>query len=150
MKKYKPDKRGLVIITISLMLVAAGIILAVRYFVPLKIVNDIVKISVSAFALFISLVYFPIYFASLSYEANDKEIIRHGGIFIRTHQTVQFSSIQYTTVINTPLSGVTGLNFLIFFVYGGQINLLFLKKKDADEILKHTKNADILEVHNVS
>ena len=43
--------------------------------------------------------------------------------------------MQYITSAKSLLSQYTGLNFIVFFVYGGQLRLLFLSRDDADEIM---------------
>ena len=53
-----------------------------------------------------------------------------------------YSTVQYTTVITTPFSQYTGLNFIVFFVYGGQLRLLFLNQEDALYILRKTGTAE--------
>ena len=64
-------------------------------------------------------VYLPLYFSSLSFDTTENEITKHSGVYFRSHQSVLYSTVQYTTVVTTPLSQYTGLNFVIFFVYGG-------------------------------
>ena len=81
-------------------------------------------------------VYLPLYFSSIKYTATETEIMKSSGVFIKTHQSVRYSSVQYTSVISSPFSQYTGLNFIVFFVYGGQLRLLFLKQSDAQEILR--------------
>jgi hypothetical protein len=91
-------------------------------------------------------VYFPLYFSSLAYETTSTEVIKHSGVIVRSHQAIRFDSIQYTTVVSSPLSQYTGFNFVIFFIYGGQLRLDFLSRQDTIEILKSTRSSGMREV----
>ena len=135
MKQYAPDRRCLT--TMRLLITAAAIIIlaAVRYFVPsekIVVITVAVVISVAFLEMFVHL---PLYFSSIKYTATEAEVTKSSGVFIKVHQSVRYSSIQYTTFISSYLSNYTGFNFIIFFVYGGQLRLLFLKKSDAEEIV---------------
>lgn len=79
--------------------------------------------------------YLPLFLKSIHYTVTDTEIIKSSGVVMRLHQSVRYASIQYVNVITTPFSQYTGLNFIICFVYGGQLRLLFLNHSDAKEIL---------------
>jgi len=121
-----------------LLITAAVVIIlfAIRYFIPVdKIVmlSIIVVIAIACFEMFVHL---PMFFNSISYSATSTEVTKSSGVFIKVHQSVRYSSIQYTTVISSPFSQYTGFNFIIFFVYGGQLRLLFLKQADAQEIIR--------------
>ncbi|MBR1591946.1 MAG: PH domain-containing protein [Ruminococcus sp.] len=146
MKKYKPDRKGL--LTIRIVSAAASIILAVaaKMYITIEFLFFIVIIFIITTAIFIMFVYFPLYISSLSYETTSTEVIKHSGVLVRTHQSVRFDSIQYTAVINTPLSQYTGFNFIVFFVYGGQLRLDFLSRQDTVEILKTTRTNSMREI----
>lgn len=135
MKEYEPDKHCLT--TMRILITAAVIIIisAVRYFVPFDRIVFFTEIIVIFAALAEMFVHLPLFFSSIKYSATDTEITKSSGVFIKIHQSVRYSSIQYTTVISSPFSHYTGLNFIIFFVYGGQLRLLFLKQSDAKEII---------------
>jgi len=135
MKQYAPDRRCLT--TMRLLITAAAIIIlaAVRYFVPSEKIVVITVAAVISVAFLEMFVHLPLYFSSIKYTATEAEVTKSSGVFIKVHQSVRYSSIQYTTFISSYLSNYTGFNFIIFFVYGGQLRLLFLKKSDAEEIV---------------
>ena len=136
MKQYLPDKHCLTTMRILITAVAVAILTAFRYFIPSEktvLLLIFIVISVSLFEMFVHL---PLYFASIRYSATDTEITKSSGVFIKVHQSVRYSSVQYTTVVSSPFSYYTGFNFIIFFVYGGQLRLLFLKQSDAREIIE--------------
>ena len=136
MKQYEPDRHCLT--TMRLLITAAVIIIisAVRYFVPIDKIVFFSEIIVIFIALLEMFVHLPLFFSSIKYTATDTEITKISGVFIKVHQSVRYSSIQYTTIISSPFSHYTGFNFIIFFVYGGQLRLLFLKQADAKEIIR--------------
>ena len=134
MKQYAPDRRCLTTMRIIITVVAIIILAAVRYFVAIEkivVLSVTVVISIAFLEMFVHL---PLYFSSIKYTATETEVTKSSGVFIKVHQSVRYSSIQYTTFISSYLSNYTGFNFIIFFVYGGQLRLLFLKKSDAEEI----------------
>ena len=117
MKTYRPDRNGL--ITLRIAIFAASLILfaVVRYYIPVDIIVFITTIAIVTADIFFVFIYLPLYFRSLSYSSDGNEITRHSGVIIKKHQTVQYSAVQYITIITTPLAQYTGLNFIVFFVY---------------------------------
>ena len=140
MRHYKPDRKGLTALRLLMLLLTAALIIAINYSVPIRKVALIADIAVAGVTLLTTLIYLPMYFASVRYTVTDHELIRSSGVFIKYDQSIKFSSIQYTITITTPLSKVTGLNFLLLFVLGGQMNLMFLDYNDMQEILMLTGN----------
>lgn len=136
MKHYYPDKCCLTTLRIIIIFSVIILIGLVRYFIPAKFLVLSITIAVAVIAFFVMFVYLPLYFSSIKYTATETEIMKSSGVFIKTHQSVRYSSVQYTSVISSPFSQYTGLNFIVFFVYGGQLRLLFLKQSDAQEILR--------------
>lgn len=135
MKTYLPDKKALFTLRVILALLAVVLTLIVKAYIPVDILVVIFGTAIATAAIFFIFIYLPLYFSSLRYESTPGEVTRHSGVFMKSHQTVQFSAVQYTTVVKTHLSRYTGMNFIVFFVYGGQLQLLFLRSSDMDEIL---------------
>lgn len=140
MRIYKPDKKGMRSLRAVFLLLSVILIFVIKHYIPVNMVVFIGALALATVDIFVLFIYLPLYFASLRYEASHEEIIRHGGVFIKTRQSVRFSTVQYTTVITTPFSQYTGLNFLILFVYGGQLRLLFLRQSDVLDILRIIDN----------
>lgn len=136
MNSFKPERNALTTLRVLILAVSAVLVIAVRIYVPLDIVVMIFAVAVVLIDIFTVFVYLPMYFRSLSYEMTDEKIIRHSGVFMKVHQSVRYSTVQYSTVVSTPFSDKTGLNFVILFVYGGSLRLLFLSKDDAMRILR--------------
>ena len=60
--------------------------------------------------------------------------------FSSVGSSLPFGGVIPSGMVNSPFSKLTGLNFLVFFVYGGQMNLMFLNYVDMQEILALTGN----------
>lgn len=136
MKQYVPDKNCLTTLRIIIIFAVIILLAAIKYFIPIKLLAFGISIFIAAAAFFSMFIYLPLFFSSIKYTATETEIMKSSGVFIKIHQSVRYSSIQYTTVISSPFSQYTGLNFIVFFVYGGQLRLMFLRQNDAQEILR--------------
>lgn len=136
MNKFKPEKNALTMMRVLISAVSVILIGAVRIYVPVDIIVAVFAGAVIFADIFLIFFYLPMYFSSLSYEMTDEKIIRHSGVFVKAHQSVKYSTVQYSTVVSTPFSDKTGMNFVILFVYGGSLRLLFLSKDDAMAILR--------------
>ncbi len=134
MRHYRPDRRGLTTLRIVLLIISAALILVINYYVPSRDIAVAADCFIAGTVLFLMLIYLPLYFASVRYTVTETEIISDSGVIIRYHQAVKITSIQYSAVISSPFSKLTGLNFILFFVFGGQMNLMFLRYEDMVEI----------------
>jgi len=138
MKTYKPDKRSFTLLKVMVLSVSLLLIAAARIFIKIYILTLILSIVFASAALFVVFIYLPIYSSNLIYSADDKEIMKSSGVFFKTNQSIKYSSIQYSTSVSMPFSRFTGFNFIVFYVYGGKLILLFLSRSDAEEILKNS------------
>ncbi len=138
MKEYYPDKHCLFTLILLILLAVSLIYLAAGIFIPEKFELAVTIIRTTAIVIgsVIGFIYFPLFFRTVKYTLTETEIIRTSGVFIKIFQSVQYSSIQYTTIISSPFSKISGLNFVVFFMFGGQLRLLFLARDDAEEIMK--------------
>lgn len=78
----------------------------------------------------------PIYFSKTTYTFDGRFINKKGGLFIVHKQFMKADSMQYATVIKTPFSKITGLNFVIIHALGGVMILHFISSNDLREIEK--------------
>lgn len=136
MRHFYPDKNSVRLLQIIISTIGFILFLTAKHYIHSKSTLLILGTIIVSLCIFIMFIYLPLYFSSLKYIVTGTEIIRTGGVFIKVHQSVLFSSIQYVTVVKTFLSGYTGLNFIIFFVFGGRFRLMFLSRNDIDEILR--------------
>lgn len=138
MRSFKPDRHALTTLRLLITLFSLVLFGIVKMYVLLDIVAVIFGIAIASAAIFAMFIYLPLYFSSLSFDTTDTEITKHSGVYFKSHQSVLYSTVQYTTVVTTPFSQYTGLNFVVFYVYGGQLRLLFLTQEDALYILRKT------------
>lgn len=78
----------------------------------------------------------PVWFLKTSYSINEKMISKKSGLFFNTTQFMKAQSVQYVSVIKTPFSKITSLNFIIVHALGGVLVLQFLSKDETDELEK--------------
>lgn len=133
MKKILPDKNACGYSMLAVVIFASLLIFAVRLFIP-----DFTRISaliIAAVAVGLDCVYIPLYFRNLRYETDGERITKYSGVVFHTSRTAEFSAVRYTTAVTTPFSEHTGLNIAVLFMYGGQLRLMFLSKKDMQDIL---------------
>ncbi len=136
MINFKPEKSALSVLRILILLVSVILIVLIKVYIPFHMVVMISGITIGIIDIFVIFIYLPIYFSKLSYEMSDEKITKHSGVLLKSHQSVRYSTVQYTAVITTPFSQYTGLNFVILFVYGGSLRLMFLNQDNAMEILR--------------
>lgn len=136
MISFKPEKNAITILRILIMVISVILVILIKIYIPFSMAVIISGVAVCMIDIFIIFFYMPMYFSRLSYEMNDEKITKHSGVFLKSHQSVRYSTVQYTAVITTPFSKYTGLNFVILFVYGGSLRLMFLSHDNAMEILR--------------
>lgn len=141
MKYFRPDKNALITLRIFIFSVSLIILAVIRLYIPMSIVLGIAAIALGTVDIFFIFIYLPLYFRALSFESDENGITKHSGVIFKSHQSVRYSTVQYTTVINAPFSKYTGINIVILFAYGGQLRLMFLSEEDALHVLKRAGNA---------
>lgn len=134
-KRYTPYRCALNFLRIVTALVAlAASILSVIYLDRFPILMYIVTgvFCFTAFAL--DFILYPLYFSKTSFCVSKDFITKKSGMLFTKKQLMKKSSVQYLSVVKTPLSGFTGMNFVIICALGGKIILSFLSREDVDEI----------------
>lgn len=137
MKTYYPDKKSMYILRIVTAVIFLVIAAAVFFIVPARVIMLIVNVILLISALFIIFIYLPAFFSNMVYYISENEIFRKGGVFFRNSGSIRLDSVQHVSHVFIPFSVNSGFHFIVLYVFGGKMALLFLKKKDADEIL-HT------------
>lgn len=136
MKKIRPDKHALLSVRLIVLALAVLVTGAAKLYIPVEIVVIIIGIAVLTAVIFFDCIYLPLYFSNLYYETDGKTITKYSGVVFRTNRSVKFSTVQYTAVVTTPFSKLTGLNFAVLFVYGGQLRLNFMDHGDCAELIR--------------
>lgn len=135
MRHYTTSKNCLSAMRAAIALVAVVLIGIIHHYIPIEKAVIISAIVIAALAFIAMFIYLPLYLASVKYTVTDSEIIKSSGVILKFNQSIKFSSIQYSTVIKTPMSDITGINILIFYVFGGNMRLPFLTLDDVRDIL---------------
>lgn len=137
MKRYFADKTCLNIIRLLIILLTFAIVILsyiYLYFIP--IVMWMMMIVCAVAGIFVSSVYLPLYFRNACYYISDIYVIKRTGVFIKVRQVMKIESIEFVTSITMPLSRFTGFNFLVINAFGGSMVLMFLSRRDMEEITK--------------
>lgn len=134
-KKFRPSSRGLTVIRIMLIIICAAAIILSKMYLSAYPIFMYTVIGIFCFSSFAAgMILLPIVFAKSYYVISPTELHKTAGLFFITQEYMKTSSIQYVTVITTPVSSLTGLNFIIVNALGGRMVFLFLSKKDALEM----------------
>lgn len=136
MRHFRPDKHCLRVMQIFIAVLGIFFTASIAYVTSSARIIAVAGGAAAAVAAGAALLYLPMYFASLKYTATGSELTVTKGVFIKHKQTIKFSSVQYTTVINFPLSRLSSFNSVIFFVYGGKLRISYLSESDLREILR--------------
>lgn len=104
--------------------------------IPYTVLKVFAVILFSLAAVLLIFVYIPMYFRYTEYTVYETEIRKTSGVFMRTTHSIKFTAVQYCTFAKLPFSSLIGSNFIIFYVYGGNMVLYFLKREDAEYILE--------------
>ena len=124
MKEYRADIGALQVIQIMLCLIGAGLSFAAAHFLVrwVRIMWIVVGISAGTAAL-LALIGLPLFFRRLRCYASGTKITVRAGIFFLREQSIRLD-----------FDGIFGMNFIVLYVYGGQLTIPFLHKRDRQEL----------------
>lgn len=141
MKKFTFKPAALYIICAMIaILTSAASFLAWRY---LKSHAVLMYMAIAIFVfvgVLLGLWLLPAYFRRTFICLSADSITIYTGIFYLKREQLRLSSAQYITRISTPLSSISGFNFLMIHALGGNMLLPFLKSEDCDEIERMLSN----------
>ena len=135
MKEYRADIGALQLMQIALCLTAALLSLAAMYF--LKAWGWVMWTAIGIFsgaALLASLICLPLFFRQLRCFASSSKITVRAGILFLREQSIRLARVQFVQTVTGPFDGILGMNFIILYVYGGQLTVPFLKRHDRNEL----------------
>ncbi|HRR77317.1 MAG TPA: PH domain-containing protein [Ruminococcus sp.] len=135
MRHFYTSRNCLAVMRAVIVIVSLVLIGIIYHYIPMQNVVIASSLVIITAALIAVLIYLPLYLSSIKYTVTDTEIIKSSGVFLKFNQSIKHSSIQYTTVIKTPMSDKTGINMLILHVFGGQMSLPFLDLSAVREII---------------
>ena len=135
-KEYHADRGALHLLQILISLAGAGLCAAATYF--LRRWAWIMWIVVGVFtgtAFILSLICLPLFFARLHCYASEEKVTVIAGVLFLRQQSIRLDRVQFIQTVTGPFDGNLGLNFIILYVYGGQLTIPFLSKSDRYELV---------------
>ena len=137
MKRFRPDLRALGFLRIVTALSAlVACILSVVTLTDYRLLMYIAVGIAAGVAFALDFIVFPLYFSRVSYNISNSFVIKQTGIFIRSEQIMKLRSFQYSSVISTPFSKFTSLNFIVIHALGAKITLHFIARDEIEQLLR--------------
>lgn len=135
MKEYRADAGALHLLQMIISLLGAGIALAAWYFLSRWLTAMWIVIGIFAgSAALVSLVCLPLYFRQQRCLASRAKITMRAGILFVREQSIRLDRVQFVQTVTGPFDGILGLNFIVLYVYGGQLTVPFLSRRDRNEL----------------
>jgi membrane protein YdbS with pleckstrin-like domain len=135
MRMYKPSPLAMISIYIFTVILSLGLCIACGFGAMfMSVIFWYVMLFIIVLTFLILTIVVPLFFSQSRYSVSRNEVICRKGVFIFKRQYMKISSVRSFTAVVTPLSGATGLNFLVIHSLGARMVLLFLSKKDLNEI----------------
>lgn len=135
MKRYRPKTSALIIISVAVIALAAGLTaFTAVYLSRYKIIMTVLICLFWLAGLLFAAVLLPAYFARTEIFVSLADVSMHTGIVFVKHCHMRIGAVQYVTSIKTFLSKYTGFNFLILRGMGGGMVLPFLRLEDMNEM----------------
>lgn len=135
MKEYRADMGALHLLQVVISLLGGGIALAAWHFLSRWLVAMWIVIGIFAgTAALLSLVCLPLFFRKQRCLATPSKITLRAGILFIREQSIRLDRVQFVQTITGPFDGFLGLNFIVLYVYGGQLTLPFLSRRDRNEL----------------
>lgn len=94
-------------------------------------------------AVLIGCILFPLALRQIRCIVSSGQITVKSGIFLHREQSVSIRTIQFVQVIQGPLDGKWGLNFIILHVCGGRLLLPFLRQGDRAEVTEFLRHKGV-------
>ena len=136
MKEYRADHGALHLLQILICLAGTGLSAAAMQFLSRWswILWTVVGMF-SGTAFVLSLICLPLFFARLRCYASEEKLTVIAGILFLREQSIRLDRVQFIQTVTGPFDGILGLNFIILYVYGGQLTIPFLSKSDRYELV---------------
>ena len=136
MKEYRADRGAMHLLQILISLAGAGFCAAATYFLRrwAWIMWSVVGVFAGA-ALILSIICLPLFFRRLRCFASEEKLTVIAGILFLRQQSIRLDRVQFIQTVTGPFDGILGLNFIILYVYGGQLTIPFLSKSDRYELV---------------
>lgn len=80
------------------------------------------------------MIWLPLWFKRLTFCLSPQELVYNCGLIICSRRIMKVDAIQFVTLVTTPFSKHTGLNFILISALGGSLLLPFLSYADAKTV----------------
>lgn len=133
----KLPKRALVVLEIISLLLFVLLITLNSYMFLYKTMFWWIGFSLSLLIyVFLSFIFFPLYYNSNKYELLDDKIIFERGVFSNKKQIINLDKIVYISIIKTPFYYIFKICSLEIFVMGTKIKIPMLDNKTCINLSK--------------
>ena len=131
----KPDLHMLTVWRIRLLLVALGPSFVSAYFLPRRgLVWWLFTAAWAGAFLYCYIFYYPIKYRKCSYSTTGEALLLHCGVIYTRVKAMPLTSIQYATVVSTPLQRLFGVRSLHVYAAGASLCLPGLPPEEADRL----------------
>ena len=136
MKEFRADQGALHLLQILICLAGAGLSWASAYFLHrwVWVMWSLVGVF-AGIAVILSFICLPLFFSRLRCYASSEKLTVIAGILFLRQQSIRLDRVQFIQTITGPFDGIFGLNFIVLYVYGGQLAIPFLNTKDRYELV---------------
>lgn len=143
-KSYHADNAALYFLQILICLVSAGLSAIAASFLSFWSIFMWIAIAIFVgIGVIVSFLILPLLFRKLLCTVTASQINVQSGIFLRKEQSIRMNTIQFVQIISGPFNGALGMNFIILHVYGGQLSVLFLSKKDCQDFTAYLRQKGV-------
>lgn len=147
MKEYRADIAALTLLQIGVCLIAGGLCAAAGLFLSRWYRIMWILIAVFAgIALILSFLILPAFFRRIRVVCTSSQITLTAGIFFTRMQAIRIDRVQFVQLLSGPFDGILGMNFVTLFVYGGQLTVPFLGRKERAELTKFLEERGVFHV----
>lgn len=134
-RKYYADKTCKTILRVVALLVTITIICLVRaYLAGYPVLMWGLIILFGSVYILGGAIWLPLFLRSLVYHVSPTEVIVCSGVIYRNRMIMKMSAVRHVSVVKTPFSKATGMNFVILSATGGSVIMPFLSIGDMTRI----------------
>lgn len=135
MRPYRADQSPLRLLQLACLFLYTLLSIAALMFLRFTPAIQRAVLLVLLAALLVSaFVCLPLYFGSIAVYACERGVVVRTGVLRVTRKIMRMNAIQYISVVITPFSRVTGLNFIVVHALGGRMIIPFLSRNDTEEL----------------
>lgn len=135
MKRFYAHKSAAAAISVISAIISVLLTVLIRIIFHSRTVILTAGTVIAVMGLLLIFVYFPLYFSSVSYTLTETELLSERGVIIRRRSAIKLSTVQSYTIYIPKRAFLSGLSVVLLNVYGGTLAVLFLKRRDIEELI---------------